>query len=169
MEELFNEVNYRAYLENVYVWPIDKDNPERKKWIDRYSTEFLQKIINDTKMFSFYVIDELKKKKDSLTDSVYMEVELISEGQIESNLHGGWSADVLYNPDGFGSDFWVSRHILKEFLKTSIDIVYRDIEYYNELEEAGTIMTIPYISIVMSKEQFKIYESIEDIDTMSRK
>lgn len=158
MEEIFNEKNYRNYLENYYYHTIDKDNPNRKKYIDKYSKEELQKIIDETKIFSDFVVQELRKEKDNLIDSVFMEVELIDEKRISTNLTGGWAPDILYNPNGFGEDFWFSKHILEQYLQVKIDIIFKYVEYYNPEEGAGVIIDTPCIFIRMEKEQFEVFD-----------
>lgn len=150
MNQIFNEMNYRNYLENTAVLPIDLDSIEREERIDKYSNAYLQKLINDTQKFAVYVLEELKKNKNDLEDSAYIKFQLNDEDEIKSTLLGVLSIDKLYNVEGFDEDFWISKHLLEEFLNTTI---YINVEYKDD--ESDSITAVPYILITMSKDQLK--------------
>ncbi|MBR2677916.1 MAG: hypothetical protein IKE63_00670 [Bacilli bacterium] len=150
MNQIFNEMNYRNYLENTSVLPIDVDSIEREERIDKYSNAYLQKLIDDTQKFAMYVLEELKKDKNDLEDSAYIKIQLNDEDEIKSTILGVLLIDKLYNVEGFGEDFWISKHLLEEFLNTKI---YINAEYKDD--ESDNITAVPYILITMSKDQLK--------------
>ena len=148
-----NLENYRDYLEQVYVWSVDQDNMNGKRYIASYSDVFLQKVLNDTLFFADCVFDEFHGSSSS--DSVFVRVPLVDDKRIRNRIHGGWSADTLYNPDGFDSDFWISKYLLESLLKVHISIEEDEMEYYGKLEDVFCRKSISYILITMKNDKYK--------------
>ena len=159
MEKIFNEESYRAYLENHYEVMADKFNyKKRKEIVDGFSEEELQKIVDDTKAFALYALGELEKTEISLIDSVFMKTRLWDAVEVDTGLIGGYEADMLYNLDGFSEDAFVSNYLLNKFFNNNVSINYKEEEFVPEEDEEKRIISVPYLSIVMKKEEFKKYK-----------
>lgn len=160
-EDIFNEQNYRYYLEKHYVYPVDKDK-NNKKYIDNYSKEELQKIIDNTKIFINYILDEI-------TDSLYLSIELSNEKDIKTNLSGGYAVDTLYIPIGFGDNFFISKYLLEKYLQTKINVEWEKYEYFNEEEQSGIEMISPYLHIKIEKYKLEELKSSNEMKRLIKK
>ena len=158
MENVFTEESYRKYLENHYEVLADKfDYKKRKQIVDQYTKEELERIVEDTKEFSKFIIDELAKTEYSLIDDVFMKFELSDSTVIDTELLGGGYADELYRPDNYYEDFYVSKHLLESFFKAELKTGSAMQEIYDEKQEKTVYIEVPYAGIVMPKEDFKEY------------
>lgn len=156
MEEVFNIESYKQYLTSFYVYPVDETNEEkRKKAIERYDISFLEKIIEHTQIFGFYTLKKLKEEHSIFDDHIFTSVYIEKEDFLSNGCTGGFHADTLFSPTDFPKDFFVSRYLLQRFLEEFV--LYDDeeeIEYYNEKEDVGGVLTYPKITISGSIEKF---------------
>lgn len=138
MEEVFNLKQYRQHLSSYYAYKCDENTfEERKRYIDRhYTDEFLQKIIDNTKVFAEYLLNKMYEDQDVFNGYIFNYAKLIdgiNESYITNNCIGGWSADKLYFPEGFEPGFIVSKYLLENYFKGFNVLVDEVIE--NEIVE----------------------------------
>ncbi len=160
LDEIFNVANYRKHLETYYKYDIDKGSPKMKEYIDKYSDGELQKIVDDTKTFAFYILNGLRNTEHLYEGEVWVDVYLGDEKSIFTNLSGGWSSDVLYSFTSFDKDFFVSYHLLTKFLKCRIEVCADEIEHYFGDEDAGYIEYIPFMRFSMNQKQLEEYDNL---------
>lgn len=155
---IFTVEEYRKCLESYYRYPIDEPNfILRKKYIDKISNEQLQKIINDTREFIIYLLDKMQKENRTLNDKIFTYIEISENVEyISNNCHGGWPADILFNPLCFGENFWISRKILLSFFKDFTIYVHDDEGAYptDDDKDVYTLYTITELHISGNVETF---------------
>lgn len=162
VDDIFDVGKYRQYLSEFSKYNSDiSTSLERKLKIDKYSDEYLQKIIDDTRELVIYLIDKISQNNCPNRNLVHTTIEL-HEGYryINNGCGGGWHADILYLPLDFGNDFWVSIYLLRKFLKEfKIEIIKDDLEYFDEVEQSGSIY--PYTKLYICG-QIESYEEIRN-------
>ena len=165
LDEIFNEENYRYYLESYRHWKDDGIIvPELKEYVDKcYSKEELQKIVDDTKTFANYIIEEMKNN-----NSTSLRLELWDSRDVSVwHLIPYYKLDTLFNPMDFNGDFYFSEDLLRMFFNGKMAIYSREeVHFEGTCDEYYEF--VRYIHITMTKEQFNEY-SINNYKIKSKK
>ena len=142
MEKLFDVSSYRSYLDNCFVYKNIKDNyPYRNRRIDKSCDGLLQKIIDDTKLFISNIVEVSKNNDYRIGEELIINWGLREKFYFfNSSYFDGWLSDELYCPDGFDSNFLVSKYLLEQFFKCfGIGIEDYADEYYSQFYTRQTI------------------------------
>lgn len=117
MEDVFNIILYRKYLEDFYQYPYDEFKYlERVEYVKRYSDNYLQSIIDGTKKFVNFVLKKLEIDNKILDNIIFTSVELIEKNDIYTGLVGGCPADYIYKVNCCG-ELLVSKYLLSGCLE----------------------------------------------------
>lgn len=117
MEDVFNIILYRKYLEDFYQYPYDEFKYlERVEYVKRYSDNYLQSIIDGTKKFVNFVLKKLEIDNKILDNIIFTSVELIEKNDIYTGLVGGCPADYIYKVN-FCEELLVSKYLLSVCLE----------------------------------------------------
>ena len=111
---------YKKNLISVYNWPIDCsiDEIEKRRKIlnDKYSDEYIEKIISDTKIFIYDVLSS-----ETMKYGYYLkEINDDTTSYIDLNLHGGWHSDTLFIDDTSGRI--ISKYLLQQVFGNNLQI-----------------------------------------------
>ncbi len=122
---------YKEYLINYYRWPIDNNEDRRKERAiylsERYSDQYLQKIIDDTYSFikDIFLSDTIKK------GYCMFDVDENPSSYIKLAIHGGGFSDNIYIDS---EKRCVSEYLLKRIFGEYLIVELRE----NEIEyESG--------------------------------
>ena len=141
MLSIFNLDSYKEYLINYYFYECDntesKKDSRRKLIEQRYSDEYLQSIIDNTKEFILNIIDTCNDDYISIPIAY-------REEYIFTNCTGGHHPDILIPIDEVDKSIKISKHLLDAFLgkKFSVFLDEDEEKYYDE--EDGMLIGISY-------------------------
>lgn len=129
---------YKQHLLSVHVWPIDGsiDEIEKRKKImnDKYSDEYIERIISDTNDFVYDVLSSETVKYGYFSKEINDD----TTSYINLNLHGGWHSDTLFVDD-------TSGRIISEYLMQQVFGSYLQIDVKcDEIEDASDENILSY-------------------------
>lgn len=171
MDNIFivDEPTYRKYLTDFYVWPIDKFEDRTEYVNSKFSKEYLQKIVDDTKKYYYVLLQKLEEEYDRLVeekkerdkifdentvvDKICLQVNIDEMNLISTHVGGGWPADCIYSIENYDETAMISQTILEQHLGVQVRDEREYIEVFNEEEQVGHIEESVFFRIIINQNQ----------------
>ncbi len=161
-KEVFRVENYREDIMNFYKHIYsERKKDEIREEIENLKNSFLEQFIYNTEIFVPYLIQKLKEEHHIYNDSIFINIPILKDRLVLNDT----SFDILLQFQDFPVDFWVSKRLLKKYLKEYSFTIFdnEEIDFYSSKND---FVYIPLLSFSCPISQCEFLANEYNIDTI---